>query len=138
MTIDPNLVKARLEKKRAELQKSLQQLTEAYPPPLDSGEGSRETQDWGEAAVDINEMEDESSIRANQQELLTEVEEALKRLERGTYGCCVTCKEPIPAKRLEILPWAARHVHCQEQAEKKKPEAPEEPVVWTREYEFYT
>ncbi len=138
MTIDLDMVKALLEKKRAELQKSLHHLTEAYPPPLDSGEGSRETQDWGEAAVDINEMEDESSIRANQQELLTEVEEALKRLEKGTYGYCVTCKQPIPAKRLEILPWAARDIHCQEQAEKRKPEAPGEPIVWVDEYEFYT
>ena len=136
MTIDLDRVKALLGKKRAELQKSLQQLTEAYPPPLESGEGSREIQDWGEAAVDINEMEDESSIRANQQELLTEVEEALRRLEKGTYGCCVACKEPIPAKRLEILPWAARDIRCQEQAEKKKPEVSKEPLVWMGEYEF--
>jgi RNA polymerase-binding transcription factor DksA len=137
MTIDFNMVKARLEKKRTALQKSLQQLTEAYPPPLESGEGSREIQDWGEAAVDINEMEDESSIRANQQELLTEVEDALRRLEKGTYGYCVTCKQPIPAKRLEILPWAARDRPCQEQAEKRKPEVPGEPALWEREFEFY-
>jgi DnaK suppressor protein len=138
MKIDIKRAKALLEAKRAALQKSLGQLTEAYPPSRGVGGGNRETQDWAEAAVDINEMEDESSIRANQEALLTEVGEALKRIEKGAYGICVECQQPIPERRLEILPWAARDIHCQEQAEKRKPEVPEEPVVWMGEYEFST
>jgi DnaK suppressor protein len=129
MTIDIKKVKSLLEEKRAELQKSLGQLTEAYPP-FQTGEANRELQDWGEVAVDVNEMEDESSIRANQEALLTEVEEALKRIDKGSYGLCVECKQPIPEKRLEILPWAARDIHCQEQFEARKPQVPEEPIVW--------
>ena len=105
-------------------------MTEAYPPSVESGGGNREIQDWGEVAVDLNEMEDEASIRANQEALLTEVEEALERIDRGSYGICVECKQPIPDKRLEILPWAARDIRCQEQLEKRKPAVSEEPVVW--------
>ncbi len=34
------------------------------------------------------------------------VEEALKRIEKGTYGKCVECAEDIPEARLRAVPWA--------------------------------
>jgi DnaK suppressor protein len=34
------------------------------------------------------------------------VEDALKRIEKGTYGKCVECAEDIPTSRLEAVPWA--------------------------------
>jgi len=42
------------------------------------------------------------------------VEEALDRLNSGDYGTCLCCEEPIPAKRLGVLPWARYCVKCQE------------------------
>jgi DnaK suppressor protein len=42
------------------------------------------------------------------------IEEALRRLARGTYGTCVDCGGPIEAKRLEAVPWAMRCVEDQE------------------------
>ena len=42
------------------------------------------------------------------------VDEALDRLESGDYGICLGCEEPIPAKRLQALPWARYCVPCQE------------------------
>jgi DnaK suppressor protein len=47
--------------------------------------------------------------------LLREVEDALRRIERGTYGICHDCEEPISAKRLDAVPWAKYCVTCQEQ-----------------------
>lgn len=38
--------------------------------------------------------------------------EALRRLEAGTYGVCVSCREPIPYGRLLVMPEAARCVTC--------------------------
>lgn len=46
--------------------------------------------------------------------LLREVEEALRRIERGTYGICHDCEETISAKRLDAVPWAKYCVSCQE------------------------
>src|SRR5205823_9642554 len=34
------------------------------------------------------------------------IEEALDRIQAGDYGICLSCEEPIPAKRLQALPWA--------------------------------
>ncbi len=42
------------------------------------------------------------------------IDEALDRLSSGDYGICLSCEEPIPAKRLAALPWARYCVPCQE------------------------
>ena len=47
--------------------------------------------------------------------LLREVEDAIRRIGRGTYGICHQCEEPISAKRLEAVPWAKYCVSCQEE-----------------------
>jgi len=46
--------------------------------------------------------------------LLREIEDALRRLEQGTYGTCMECEEPISIKRLNAVPWARYCVTCQE------------------------
>ncbi len=43
------------------------------------------------------------------------IEEALERLEEGSYGVCAQCEKPISAKRLQAVPWAKYCVPCQEQ-----------------------
>ena len=57
------------------------------------------------------------SLRLNRIEYrqLRLVEEALDRMQSGDYGICLSCEEPIPAKRLRALPWAQYCVICQEQ-----------------------
>lgn len=42
------------------------------------------------------------------------IQEALDRIEAGDYGVCLACEEPIPAKRLQALPWARYCVGCQD------------------------
>lgn len=42
------------------------------------------------------------------------VEEALDRMNSGDYGICLSCDEPIPAKRLSVLSWARYCVKCQD------------------------
>ena len=42
-----------------------------------------------------------------------EIRDALERIEEGSYGSCEHCEEPIPAKRLDALPWARMCVKCQ-------------------------
>lgn len=44
----------------------------------------------------------------------TQIETALDRIENGVFGVCVLCKEPIAAKRLEIMPESPLCVPCRE------------------------
>jgi DnaK suppressor protein len=46
-----------------------------------------------------------------------EIRSALVRIEEGSYGRCERCDEPIPAKRLDAVPWARMCVICQSAAE---------------------
>ena len=119
MTIDLNKMRARLEAKRDELRSNLAGLTEAHPQPVDPVEASEGSQDFEEVAVDSDETLTEQSTSVNEQALLTEVEAALRRIDEGTYGKCVNCGQPIPEKRLEAIPWAARDVKCEAQLEQR-------------------
>jgi DnaK suppressor protein len=119
MAIDLIKMKTRLETKRDELRSSIANLTEANPTPTDPIESGLGSQDFEEVAVDFLETQQEQSILVNEQALLTEVERALQRISDGTYGKCVTCGQPIPEKRLEAIPWAARDIKCEEQLEQR-------------------
>src|SRR5690349_21301969 len=44
-----------------------------------------------------------------------EIDDALARLDAGTYGRCITCASDIPAERLEFRPFATACVTCQQQ-----------------------
>ncbi len=46
------------------------------------------------------------------QQTLSDVKRARAKLDQQTYGFCDRCYEPIPAARLEALPWAVRCVAC--------------------------
>lgn len=45
---------------------------------------------------------------------LQQVDDALARLDAGTFGVCVSCGKPIPAGRLEVRPFADHCVPCAE------------------------
>ena len=51
-------------------------------------------------------------------ERLRNIEEALRRLEEGTYGYCEECGKAIGLKRLKVLPFTRYCVKCQEKLEK--------------------
>jgi DnaK suppressor protein len=119
MAIDIQQMRQRLEQKQQELQESIARLTEAHPQPVDAIEASDGPQDFEDVAVDFLETQQEQSLLVNQQALLIEVQRAIERIDNGTYGKCVECGQPIPEKRLEALPWAARDVKCEEKLEQK-------------------
>jgi len=119
MTIDLNKMKNRLEAKRDELQANISGLTEAHPSPTDPIQASEGPNDFEEVAVDFLETQQEQSLLVNEQALLTEVLQALKRIEEGVYGLCIACGNPIPEKRLEAIPWASRDVKCEQAIEQK-------------------
>jgi DnaK suppressor protein len=60
------------------------------------------------------------SLLSQEQDALYEIEEALKRIEGGTYGVCEMSGKPIPHARLEAIPFARYTVECQTLIEKQK------------------
>jgi len=60
-----------------------------------------------------------SSVQRDTDEL-RDVESALARLERGTYGLCIDCGNPLPYVRLDALPEASRCMHCENERERTR------------------
>ena len=61
----------------------------------------------------------DSAINNQQLKELQEIEEALKKIENGTYGICEMCGEPIRKLRLKVKPYAKYCIVCREIIEKE-------------------
>jgi DnaK suppressor protein len=59
------------------------------------------------------------SLLSQEQDALYEIDEALKRIDLGTYGICEMSGKAIPRRRLEAIPFARFTVECQSQLEKQ-------------------
>jgi len=59
------------------------------------------------------------SLLSSDQDAVYEIEEALKRIERNTYGVCELTDKPIPKARLEAIPWTRFTVQAQAQLERE-------------------
>jgi DnaK suppressor protein len=71
-------------------------------------------------ATDNFDREFTLGLASNEQQILNMVDNALRRIEDGTYGVCETCNKSIPTKRLTVMPHAPLCIKCQEEEEKKK------------------
>ena len=81
------------------------------------GSKDREVFDQGESSeVDIQE-DIEFALIQMKSETLNKINEALRRLEDGTYGNCFECGEEIAEARLRALPFAVRCKDCEEARE---------------------
>ena len=112
--IDTQKVQRRLEAKRAELQHEIAGLTFLE---ASSGQPGQGVGDMEETAQTFQEVQRDECILQNQRHLLADVEEALRRLQEGSYGRCLSCGQPIPERRLDAIPWAIRDVVCAQQVE---------------------
>ena len=59
------------------------------------------------------------SLLSSDQDAIYEIDEALKRIQRGTYGTCELTGKPIPKPRLDAIPWARFTVEAQAQLERE-------------------
>ena len=59
------------------------------------------------------------SILSSDQDAIYEIEEALKRIEKNTYGICELTQKPIPKARLDAIPWTRFTVEAQAQLERE-------------------
>jgi len=59
------------------------------------------------------------SLLSSDQDAIYEIEEALKRIEKNTYGICELTGKQIPKSRLEAIPWTRFTVQAQAQLERE-------------------
>ena len=85
-----------------------------------SGDLSAYSYHMADMASDSYDREFNLNIASAEQEIIYEIDEALKRIEEGEYGVCLSCNKKIPVRRLNALPYAKCCIQCQSQEEKDK------------------
>lgn len=109
---DPAALRAALEAERDRLRAGL---AEGIQAPGQMTYGSQAA-----AASQVFEQQRDLALRDKSVAHLEDVEQAIQRLDEGTYGRCIDCGEPIPGPRLEALPWAARCIACQTRRDRER------------------
>ncbi len=81
----------------------------------------QEVGDEGDRARASSDQRERQIVVEHLRQLLAQVKSARERLAGGTYGICMDCGRPIPAERLEALPYATLCVTCQSKRERGNP-----------------
>ncbi len=70
-------------------------------------------------ATDNFDREFNLDLASSEQQLLNQIDEALRKIDEGQYGVCETCSKPIAQKRLLAVPYTRLCIKCQSEEEKK-------------------
>ena len=93
---------------------------DALTSPRDaSGDLSAYTVHMADMASDTYERELSMNIVTSEQELLYQIDDALKRLDEGAFGLCQQCSQPITMSRLKAVPYASMCITCQRAKEQQ-------------------
>lgn len=105
---------------RQRLEKQRDEILNMYKQDLRAGQESADdgTEDIVDRANNAYNRELMFSLSDTERNTLLLIENALRRMDEGTYGRCSNCGQNIALPRLEALPWARFCVDCQELAEK--------------------
>jgi DnaK suppressor protein len=68
--------------------------------------------DLADQATGNNEVHIQLKLKQTDAKILQAIEEALRRIEKGTYGICKDCGEPIAEARLNAIPWTRSCIIC--------------------------
>jgi len=116
---DLDLYKKMLLQLRAKIAGDLQSIEGDTLSGNQAGSGG-ELSDVSDMATDNYDRELNIGLASNEQQILNDIDVALKRIEDGTYGICEIYGTPIPSKRLLAMPYTRLSVKAQEEEEKSK------------------
>jgi len=84
-----------------------------------AGDISGYTYHMADIATDTYDREFSLGLASNERKVIYEIDDAIKKVEDGTYGVCEGCKKLISKTRLKALPYARLCLKCQQSLEKK-------------------
>jgi DnaK suppressor protein len=107
MTLDLAEIREELESERGRLRGAIEAVNHTGSLAEETGDLSIGQDDHiADSASDTFMRELDDGLEENAEHLLGKVEEALQRLDDGTYGTCAVCGDRIPEERLHAVPYA--------------------------------
>ncbi len=118
-------LKQRLVAERAKYVEEIQAIAQdtSKSPRDASGDLSAYTMHMADMAADTYEREVSMGLVSTEQQVLYQIDEALKRMDEGSYGLCQECGKMITISRLKVVPYASLCIACQrakEQSSRKR------------------
>jgi RNA polymerase-binding protein DksA len=119
--IDTERFRERLLEERMRVESAIQYLRDEHPGSLEDeteeplGTTDNHLADTATATLD---REIDFTLGENSEQVLAEIDDALQRIEDGTFGTCRTCGQPIAPERLEAMPWATQCIDCKRKEER--------------------
>jgi len=107
MSLNPDIVKERLEGMRDELNARVER-THKHIHERDE----RMSSDYGEQSVEMENQELVIMLDAEAREELRQIDKALLRVEEENYDQCIKCGEQIAEARLQALPFVETCIEC--------------------------
>jgi len=119
--LDLGYFRQRLEEEKRKHRVAMHNIDQRLAGKGPFAEGAEAGQDLdehqGDAATENMERQTDLAYHSEVQEILNQIEVALRKLEEGNYGVCDRCREAIPERRLRAIPWANLCVSCQGKTE---------------------
>lgn len=99
-------------------------LLEHQAVTMDMGDRQEELADYddhhpADAASDTYERTKDFALDENYKEMIERINEALRKMDDGTYGHCDRCGAQINPSRLKAIPYATLCINCQEKLERR-------------------
>ncbi|HIA49031.1 MAG TPA: RNA polymerase-binding protein DksA [Acidobacteria bacterium] len=107
--MNETVYKENLLKKRAEI--LAERGGKSLSTPMDN---NTRQGDMADQASGTNEVHIQLKLKQTDAKILQAIEEALERLDSGSYGLCRDCGEDIAAARLNAIPWTRVCIGCKE------------------------
>jgi len=118
--IDTEHFRGLLLEERQRVVAALQNLHDDHAGTLsdEAGEESAFDNHLADTATETYDRELDYTLEENSENVLADIDAALKRIDDGTYGVCTNRGEQIPVERLEARPWATLCIDCQRERER--------------------
>jgi DnaK suppressor protein len=120
-TIDTDRFRTMLLEERKRVEEALRYLHDEHPGTIDeqveefSGTADNHLAETATVTLD---REIDYTLEENAEQVLQEIDAALKRMNEGQYGICARCGQPIAEERLEVRPWALLCIDDQRRQER--------------------
>ena len=113
MAVDVDRFRDLLQEERQRVVDAIEYLHKENPGSIED-ETEDETTDnhLAETATVTLDREIDYTLEENSEHVLSSIDDALGRIDDGTYGNCLNCGKPIAEDRLAAIPWATHCIDC--------------------------
>lgn len=117
-SVDTEHFRTALVKERERVRDAIAYMRGENPRSDDDGAESHADNHLAETASMTLDEEIDDTLEENSGHVLAEIDEALARIDAGTYGVCVGCGREIALERLEAIPYATQCIDCKRREER--------------------